>query len=374
MKITRVRVFQLEGPLREGLALYETSRGGLQPNESTPHRAWFTQVETDEGLSGLCYGGSPEAKALGMEIVGADPICVEAIWERLYTGTYTRFQRLSALSILDVCLWDLIGKARGEPVYRMLGGPCQTRVRAYAGMLGFSTEPEAAARRSLDWVGKGFSALKWYLPFNATHGDAGLEANVALIRAVREAVGESVDIMVDCLLSGPTKYSILYAIKLARRLELYHPAWLEEPLNFDDLDAHARLARESSIPLAFGEHWYTRWQIRQAIDSGAVTVLQPELLNAGGLTEMRRIMALASTYGLPVVPHANESGRMAVHLLFAQPERICPLGEWGVRINHNAQFFYTDFYEPVDGYYELPEGPGFGYALDETKILRRTEL
>jgi L-alanine-DL-glutamate epimerase-like enolase superfamily enzyme len=241
-------------------------------------------------------------------------------------------------------------------------------------MLGFRTEPEAAAESSLKWVERGFTALKWYLPYNATAGQEGLRANVALVRAVREAVGDDIDIMVDCLLSDPTKNSVLYMIKLARRLEPYHPTWLEEPLNFDDLDAHVKLSQATRIPLAFGEHWYTRWQIRQAIESGSVTVLQPESLTAGGITEMRRIMALASTYGLPVVPHANESGRMAVHLLFAQPERACPLGEWGVRINHNAQYFYRDFYQPIDGYYRLPKGPGFGYELDESKIVHRSEL
>jgi hypothetical protein len=94
----------------------------------------------------------------------------------------------------------------------------------------------------------------------------------------------------------------------------------------------------------------------------------------GGLTEMRKIAALLSVYGLPLVPHANETCRNAMHLLFAQPARICPLGEWGVKINHNVQFFYRDFYEPVDGYFELPTGPGFGCEIDAAKIVRRREI
>lgn len=374
MKITNVRVLELEGPPRSGLALYETARGGLAPNEVSPYRHRFTQIETDEGLTGLSYGGSAEVKALGQALIGEDPLRVEYLWERLYAGTYYRFQRITGMAVLDLALWDLVGKIKGEPVYRLLGGPCRQRVRAYAGMLGFSTAPTAAARRSVEWVDKGFTALKWYLPYNATAGDEGLKANVALIKAVRQAVGDDVDIMVDCLLSDPTQNSILYAIKLAQRLEEFHPTWLEEPLNFDDLEAHAKLARATKIPLAFGEHWYTRWHIRQLLDSGVVTVLQPDPNAAGGITEMRKIIALASAYGLPVVPHANESCRNAVHLLFANPERICPLGEWGVKINHNAQFFYRDFYEPRNGYFELPGGPGFGYELDPEKIVRCTEL
>ena len=374
MRITEVRVFELEGPMRTGMALYETQRDGLAPNEPSPYRHRFTQIETDEGLMGLSYGGSAEVKAIGRQLIGQDPLRVEYLWEMLYSGTYYRYERVTSLAVLDIALWDLIGKIKGEPVYRLLGGPCQERIRAYAGMLGFSTEPLAAARRSVEWLEKEFTALKWYLAHNALDGDEGLDRNVALIKAVRQAVGNDIEIMVDWLLADPTANSILYAIKLARRLEEYHPTWIEEPLNFDDLDAHVKLAQATSIPLAFGEHWYTRWQIRQAIESGAVTVLQPDPSAAGGITEMRKIIAVASTYGLPVVPHANESCRNAVHLLFANPARVCPLGEWGVKINHNAQFFYQDFYEPERGYFRPPSGLGFGYGLDPAKIVRRTEL
>jgi galactonate dehydratase len=180
--------------------------------------------------------------------------------------------------------------------------------------------------------------------------------------------------MLDCILSGSSGNSLLYAIKLAHSLEPYHPTWLEEPLNTDDLDAYARLASETSIPLAFGEHLQTRWTFKQVLEDGAATVIQPEMASTGGLTEMRKIATLAATYGTPIVPHANETCRCAIHLLFAHPHRICPLAEWGIRINHNVQFFYKDFYQPVDGYFHLPSGPGFGYELDMDKVVRRSEL
>jgi L-alanine-DL-glutamate epimerase-like enolase superfamily enzyme len=223
-------------------------------------------------------------------------------------------------------------------------------------------------------VEKGFTALKWYLPHNASDGDEGLQKNVALIKAVREAVGPDVDLMVDWLLSNPRANSVLYAINLAQRLEEYRPTWIEEPLNFDDLDAHRRLAEATRIPLAFGEHYYTRWQIKDAIERGRATILQPDPNAAGGITELRKIIAVASTYGVVVAPHANESCRNNLHLLFAQPERTCPFGEWGVRINHDVQYFWTDFYQPVRGAFPLPKGPGFGYALDPAKIVHRTDL
>ncbi len=371
MKITAVKVLQLEGRPRSGLALYEIARGGREPNEATPHRWTFTEVHTDEGLVGLTHGGSPEVKAAGRLLLGEDPTRVEHLWEKLYGALRPNVR---PVAILDLALWDLLGKIRGEPVYRLLGGPTRERVRAYAAMLGFSTEPERAAARSVEWVQQGFTALKWYLPHNALDGPQGLAQNVALIAAVREAVGPEVQLMVDCLLSNPRANSLLYAIDLARRLEPYRPAWIEEPLAFDDLDSHRRLAEATRIPLAFGEHHYTRWQIKEAIERGGATVLQPDPNAAGGLTEMRKIIAVASTYGVIVAPHANESCRNNLHLLFAQPERLCPLGEWGVRINHDVQYFWSDFYQPVGGYFEPPAGPGFGYALDPEKIVRRTEL
>ena len=373
MKITRVRVFEVEGEQRSGPAVYEIPRGGLDANEVTPYRGTYTQIETDEGVTGLSYGGTVETKALGELLIGEDPIRVEYLWEKLYQASYHRL-RMANLAVLDLCLWDIVGKAKNEPVYRLLGGPTRDRVRAYAGMLGFSTEPERAAERSREFVEQGFTALKWYLPCNERAGKEGLRRNVALVKAVREAVGPDVDVMVDCLLSDPKPNSILYVIDLARRLEEYGPTWLEEPLNFDDFDAHARLAASTGIPLAFGEHFYTRWQFRQIIESGAATVLQPDPNAAGGITEMRKIVALASTYGYPVVPHANESCRNALHLLFANAERTCPLGEWGGKINANVQWFYRDWYAPKDGYFEPPAGPGFGYELDEAKIKSRAEL
>jgi len=372
--ITAVRVFEQVGEMRSGLALYEITRGACTPNESTPHRGVFTQIDTDEVLSGLVPGGSSQVKALGQTLIGEDPRAIEAIWDRLYTSAYSRWSVFPALSILDLCLWDLNGKLRDEPVYQLLGGPCQDRIPAYAAMLGFDTRPELAGERSAEWISRGFSGLKWYLPENATRGHAGLRRNAETVRAVREAVGDDIDIMIDCILSGSSGNSLTYAIKLARVLEPYGLTWLEEPLNAEDMDAYRMLKEETSIPLAFGERMQGRWQFKQALDCGAASVLQPEPSIAGGLSEMRRIGALMSTYGVPMVPHANETGRIAVHFLFANPSRLCPMAEWGVRINHNTQHFFTDFYEPIDGYFCPPAGPGFGYALDQAKIKERREL
>jgi len=374
MKITEVRVFVLEGPPREGVALYEIDRGGLAPGESSPYRQTFTEIVTDEGVTGLCPGGSAEVKALGWHLLGEDPACYEVIWEKLTTRPHSPTRNLSALSVLDLALWDLLGKIRGESVCRLLGGPVRERVRAYAGMLGFDTDPEMAAERSAEWVDKGFTALKWYLPHNEEAGKAGLRHNVDLVCAVRDEVGPDVDIMVDCILSNSSRNSVLYAIELAKQLEDLELTWLEEPLNPDDFDAYEQLAQHISIPLAFGERLTTRRVFAQAIDRGFVSVLQPELFVIGGMTELRKVAVLTSTHSVPIIPHANESCRHAMHMLFTLPTRFSPLGEWGVKINHNVQYFYRDFYEPIDGYFHIPEGPGFGYEIDPNKVVSRTDI
>ncbi|NQW16861.1 MAG: mandelate racemase/muconate lactonizing enzyme family protein [Chloroflexi bacterium] len=376
MKITNVRVFRLEGRTQEGLAVFESLRAGMSPRQPGPHSETFVEIETDEGLTGLQFvsnGFERDVIEAGQQLIGMNPLHTEAIWEMFYSSVALR-QRMPVIAVLDLALWDLVGKIRNAPVYELLGGPVRESVRAYAGMLGFSTDPGAAAEASAEYAAKGFTAMKWYLPFNGSHGEKGIEGNVALIRAVRDAVGPNVEIMTDWLLSQPRVNSILWATRLARRLEEFGVSWIEEPFNFDDLDSHRRLSEATTIPLAFGEHFYTRWQMRQVIEQGNPTVVQPDPIWAGGVTEMRKIIAVASTYGVAVVPHGNESCRNALHILFAHQERNCPLGEWGVRINPNSQHFYTDFYEPVDGYYPLPSGPGFGYTLASEKIVSRTEL
>ncbi|MDA1256334.1 MAG: mandelate racemase/muconate lactonizing enzyme family protein [Chloroflexi bacterium] len=376
MKITAVRVFELEGRMQDDIAVFHSMRTGMPPRPPRPYRETFVEIETDEGFSGLQYvshGDEREVLEAGQLLVGENPLHTEAIWEKLYSDVWIR-QRLPLIAVLDLALWDLVGKIRNAPVYELLGGPVRERIRAYAGMLGFSTDPVAAAESSAEYVEKGFTALKWYLPYNGTYGREGIEGNLALVKAVRAAVGPGVEIMCDWLLSNPRPNSILWATQMARGLEEYNVTWIEEPLAFDDLDAHRKLAESTSIPLAFGEHFYNRWQMRHIIETGNPTIVQPDPIWAGGVTEMRKIIAVCSTYGVSVVPHGNESCRNALHILFAHHERNCPLAEWGVRINPNTQHFFSDFYEPVDGYFPPPAGPGFGYALDPDKIVSRTEL
>ena len=376
MKITKVRVFELIGTELGSEALFEVDHPylGKTSDKNRCYRQFFTEIETDQGLSGLSPGGSWDVKKMGELLIGENPLRMEYLWERLYTAKYVRFQSTQSIAVLDLALWDLAGKFRNEPVYQMLGGPFRDRVPAYAAMLGFSTEPAKAAARSMEWVKKGFKMLKWYLPYNETQGLEGFKQNVEIVKAIREAVGDDVEIILDFGVSGPDKNSLLYMIRFAQAIEPYNIKWLEEPLNFDDVDAYVRLSKSTRIPLACGERLYTRWQINEFVASGAVNVIQPDPYFAMGLTEVRKIISMASVYGLSVIPHANESCIHSAHLIFANPERICPMAEFGIKLNHNFQHFYKDFYMPGDGYFELPKGPGFGYEIDWDKVLQKNEL
>ena len=374
MKIKHVRVFEVSGGERSGLALYEIHRGGLEPNEVTPYRMRFTEIESDEGVVGLAVGGSAEVVSFGQRLVGQDPSAYERIWHESTNRPNSLDGRSRMLSTLDVAIWDLLGKARGESVCSMLGGPVQTSIRAYAAMLGFLPEPDAAAERSAEVVAQGFSGVKWYLPHNELSGPQGLKHNIDMIRAVREAVGPDIDIMVDCILSASEQNSLSYATRLARQLEEVNVTWLEEPLRPEDLGVYKWLREATSTPIAFGEHLKYRDQFVTALSQGIASVIQPEMHVVGGMTEMRKLVALSASFGVPFVPHANESCRNAIHLSFANQKRACPISEWGVKINHNVQYFFGDFYQPVDGYFSPPVGPGFGYVIDEDKVEKRVEV
>lgn len=375
MKITKISCFELRGKARDPIAVFETPHPYLGDAEQTArYRHPFTMIETDQGISGLCYGGTSGVKELGQLIVGENPLRIQYLWEKLYNATYYRLKYHQDIATLDLALWDLAGKARNESVLSLLGGPVQDEIPAYAAMLGFSPDPRKAAERSAEWVKKGFRALKWYLPYNACASSEGLRENVAIVQAVRKMVGDEIAIMIDFGVSDPTQNSLLYMTELARELEPYGIRWLEEPLNYDDLDAYKRLAESTSIPIALGERWYSLSQIKQIIEHKAASVIQPDIRAAFGMTEMLRITTFASAYGIPLIPHANESCRQTLHLLFSSPRRVCPMAEWGVKINHNAQYFYKEFYEPIDGCFRLPTGPGFGCEIDFDKVEERIDL
>jgi L-alanine-DL-glutamate epimerase-like enolase superfamily enzyme len=332
--------------------------------------AYFVEIEADEGVVGI-GGPIPLEQAfiidqnLRQHLVGADPLAHELIWDTLYRASVhgRKGVTMMAISAVDCALWDLKGRYLNQPVHRLLGGPTRTEIPAYASALGYSIEPERAADRAREFVRQGFRATKWFFRNGPSDGRDGMVRNAQLVSAVRGAVGPDVDIMLDCWMS----WDVPYTIAMAERLEDYEPRWLEEPVLPDKIDSYAEIRRQVRTQISGGEHEYTRWGLKQLMDAEAVDVLQPDIYWAGGITEMLKICALASTYDLPVIPHGHSTPASA-HLIASQPPNLCPLLEYLVKWNEVHQFFLKTPLKPVGGVVRVPDSPGIGMDLDEAKI------
>jgi L-rhamnonate dehydratase len=386
VKIARVGLFRVEGeapPWRpesravEALDRYPDHVRAAAGAGEVPARlrASYVEVETDEGPSGL-YGPIDARQAfliatdLGPFVLGEDPLATERLHDRMLRlhrhGRAGLF--VNAVSALDNAFWDLRGKVAGLPVYRLLGGPTRDRVPVYASMLGYSIEPERAAAEAARHKELGFGAQKWFFAFGPGAGWEGMERNLDMARAVREAVGPGYPLMFDAFMG----WDAAYAADMLRRLEPVEPHWVEEPVPPERLDVFRRLAAGTSIRIATGEHAHTRWQIKELLDAG-VRVIQADPDWSGGITEQRHICSLCSAYDVPVVAHGHAIP-VPLHVAASQPSQVVPMIEYLVQIQERNQFFHRTIHRPVDGALELPVGPGLGIELDPAKIENRREL
>jgi L-rhamnonate dehydratase len=387
MKITDVRLFRVEGEgpawefddrSVEALDLYPlhvraTAGAG---DESSHLSAVYVEVVTDKGISGH-YGpiDSRQASLIATDlrglVLGADPFATQLIHDQMLRlhrhGRAGLF--VNAISAVDNALWDLRGKARGEPVYRLLGGPTRDRVPAYASMLGFSVEPERAAAVALEHKDLGYPAQKWFFKHGPGAGWEGLQRNLAMARGLREAVGPGYPLMFDAFMG----WDATYATDMLRGLEEVEPYWVEEPVPPERVDVFRRLAASSRVRLATGEHAHTRWQIKELLDSGAIGIIQADQDWAGGITEQMHICSLCSAYDVPVVTHGH-AVPAALHVAAAQSPQTVPMVEYLVRIQDWNQHFHETIYRPVDGALALPIDLGLDIDLDPAKIERRRDL
>jgi len=395
MKITGLRyvivrgTLEYDGPLGEErlvrpIDIYPEFRaqGPTWPvrkrKEGPPHslEQLFLFIDTDAGVSGI-WGAISEGLARIIEgslkrvLIGEDPHAVERIWDKMYRHAIhgRKGETMMAISAVDLALWDLKGKMLDAPVYQLLGGPSRDRIRAYASMLGYSIEPELAARRAKEVVGQGYTATKWFFRHDPTEGPEGVRKNLELIRTIRQAVGPDVEIMFDAWSS----WNVPYTIRMAELAAEYRPWWFEEPVLADMIPQYAEIRRSvTATAIAGGEHEYTRWGVKALLDAGAVDILQVDPTWAGGLTEMVKICALASTYAIPVIPHYG--GIASTQLIASQTITTCPIQEWLLQIGIVSQHFFKHKIQPVDGHIELPKGLGMSIELDEDVIEAREEL
>ena len=355
-------------------ARFGTTR--VTENGSYPIDAVFVQIETDEGVTGL---GGPIQPSIAYIIDtelrwllnDADPIATERLWDLMYRHAIhgRKGVTMQAISVVDCALWDLRGKAASLPVHRLLGGPVRETFPAYASALGFSLDPQRVEERARAFVAQGYSATKWFVRHGPSDGRPGLERNLELVRTLRGALGPDVDIMLDAWSS----WDVPYTVQMAERLADYDVRWIEEPVLADKIDACAEIRVRSKVPIATGEHEYTRWGLKQLMDARAADVLQPDIYWAGGISEMVKIAALASVYDLVLIPHGHSTPTTA-QFIAAQPPTLCPILEYLIKWNEIHQFFFRTPLKPVNGMISVPTGPGMGIELDEGKIENEREL
>ncbi len=397
MRIADVRTFEVEGRvartwpaqqwrIARPIDVYPEFRdegppaggpGEARDDADTVHvRHAFVEIVSDDGPTGL-YGPIEPVQAfliatkLRPFLVGRDPLAGEALWDQMVRlDRHARSgAHMMAISAVDGALWDLRGKAFGSPVWRLLGGPTRRRVPAYASMLGFSQEPDALAGRAREYRDLGFTAQKWFFRYGRSSGREGLGANVALARRLREALGDGYPLMFDAWMSWDEPY----AAEVARAIRPVDPKWLEEPLPPNRLDAFCRLRKAAGVPLAAGEHLYTRWQVKPFLDAGVLDYVQADPDWTGGVSELVRVCALASACGVPVVPHGHTLAA-ALHVVASQSPEVCPMVEYLIGHIPRQQCFFRSPPAPTDGFVEVPEGPGLGIELDETTFETRREL
>jgi L-alanine-DL-glutamate epimerase-like enolase superfamily enzyme len=325
------------------------------------------EIETAGGEIGIGVSQGGEAGCFVIErhlrrfLVGSDPRDVERLWDQMWRSTLYYGRKglaLCAISAVDLALWDLCGKLRGEPVFKLLGGATTESVACYV------TGPQPARYREL-----GFFGGKLPLPHGPADGREGLLENVALVAGAREAVGPDFDLMLDCYMA----LDVQYTIELAESLRPYRVRWIEEPLPPDDYDGHVRI--KAACPwqrFTTGEHEWTRYGFRELITRECVDILQPDLTWVGGLTEARKIAAMAAAYDLPVVPHG--SGVFSLHFVLATVnapfQEVLAMSPDGSEIVPLFGNLVQGEALPVGGRLSPPDRPGWAIELDRTRVRR----
>jgi L-alanine-DL-glutamate epimerase-like enolase superfamily enzyme len=233
-------------------------------------------------------------------------------------------------------------------------------------MLGFSIEAAEASTVAAEYKAKGYSAQKWFFRHGPGDGVPGMERNLAMAHAVRDAVGPHYKLMFDAFMG----WDVPYSREMLRLLEPVCPTWVEEPLPPERVGSFIDFKRSTSVPLATGEHTYTRWQIKELLIQGAVDYVQADPDWAGGVSELVKICALSSSFDVPAVPHGH-SLMPALHIAASQSPSVVPYVEFLIRHQAYKQHFHRLFLAPVNGEVEMPATPGMGFELDESKIRSR---
>jgi D-galactarolactone cycloisomerase len=363
MKITDVQTLRLRAPIPADGQVF--SRSGVRSSRS----ATLIRIDTDEGISGLgSASGNGElieaivGKVLKPLLLGMDPTDIDAIWDKAYVrGGHkefgTRGVGVVALSGVDIALWDILGKARGVPLYQLLGGKCRDKVPVYATAL-YPEEPSKVAKRARAFAEQGFHGVKIKVGFD-------LEQDIRIVRAVRAELGRDFVVMTD----ANQGYNVDVALKASDAFADCGAFWLEEPLFIEDIEGHAVLREKGRTPVAVGENLNMLYGFENFIVRGAVDFIQPDVARAGGISEIKKISALAAKHKVPVSFHTWGDGvalAASVHLSAAIEN--CIVMELDYTYNPLREELLREPFKVKDGFLLPPEKPGLGIELDQSAL------
>ena len=348
---------------------------GSSMSTFTFHDWLIVELFTDQGQAGIGNAAlSPQVTKQVIEtylkpiLLGADPWDVEFLWQYMYRKMMAFGRKgigMAAISAVDIALWDILGKSAKQPVYRLLGGRTKTRIPVYASRL-YSSPLDQLSAEAERYKNEGYKAMKLRFGWGPVDGAGGMQRNVELVRTVRETVGNEVDVMADAYMG----WTLDYAKRMLPLLEPFHLRWREEPVIPDDISGYAELKSYGRIPIAGGEHEFTLYGFRELIEAGAVDYIQFDTNRVGGISQARKIAALAEAYSVPVIPHAGQMHNY--HIVMASLNS--PMAEYFPVVDvevGNELFWYIFNGEPKakNGFIDVDDNvPGLGLTINEEAL------
>ena len=322
------------------------------------HQALLVTVATDEGVTGYGAGaGGPVGKEiieghLQSLLLGREAFDVELLWDQMWRSTLPYGRKgvaIHAISGVDIAIWDAIGRARNEPVWRLIGGRTKQHLPVY--VTGNDTEL---------YHKLGFTRNKLAIPYGPVDGWEGMKKNLALIERTRDILGPDGEIMLDCYMA----WDVEYTLRMAELVQPYRVRWIEECLPPDDIDGYAEIRQKvQHTAIAGGEHEYTRWGQLELLKRRAVDILQPDVQWVGGLSELRKVVAIASAFNVPVIQHGG--GMSAADLNVAVSSVNVPMAECQISADPDEYpAFWRGLPQPEAGFIDAPTGPGLGVEPD----------
>ena len=354
---------------------------------AVPPRWLFLKIETDEGLigwgepvvEGRAHTVATAVDELSDYLVGKDPLQIEKHWQAMYRGAFYRGGPIlmSAIAGVDQALWDIKGKYHDAPIHQLLGGQVRDRVKVYAWVGG--DRPADIVSSAQNAVNEGFSATKMNLTEELQVIDhlSKIDDAVERIASLRGAVGNKLDIAVD--FHGRVHAPM--AKVLIKAIEPYNPLFIEEPVLSEQLETMAQLRRNTHIPIATGERLYSRFDYKNLFTLGAADIIQPDVSHAGGITECKKIAAMAESWDLALAPHCPLGPiALAACLQIDAVSQNAFIQEQSQGIHYNQSNDLTDYLSDPSvlhfsaGYVDIPQGPGLGIDINEDYVIERSKV